>query len=856
MKKLVGILIMLVVMLLGISIGTYMLIDQKAVRDHVTQAFHEQTGLDLKMETASFQVFPWPSFHAGQVVLTRSGCTPFVQARSVHADISLLALLHREVSFQDFTVENAQITLHRTHDGVCSSWLPFTADDKPAAREMGDAPSAATSHAHWKVSFDALHVTSAQLSWRDDHSSKGEERSGGFTIASLDLQGMHSVSPWIDLHAYHGETPFNFKGRMGSFHRVLSASTPQGEPWGFSLGLTFGKEGQQDQMVMDGSFTDPHRLKGLRLSMQGHWADLRDIEQLFPHIGVPAVQSVGGMVDVRERDEPELPAGGFLERLAALPGKLYPVQMHVQLGSVDFPQGTLGIEAPLHLRQLQMDADASLAPLTIHGDADWGRFSWGVHAQLGTLEKSVAAWKQPDQPTVPLEATLQGRDRNLMMLLNHREHKTAAEQDGVQFHAQGTLGRQASQLSFDGQADMLQAPELPGIEQGLSGTIVHGLSLSGQLSAGAFLPQGLKQLDVHDLRFDSREVGGDGRFSITRPVVSQPASIEAHLHLTHADGDALLPASVQGDGEEASPSAQGSQDHSDRLQAVRTFLDTHHILLDLTADQLAFYGMDYRDAHITLALGDRRLLVDPLKASVGGVALSAKVEIDNITHPTTVRVQASPWMMPSTQFFQLIGQSPVFEGPVQLDGALETQGDTQEALLSSLEGAMGLSVVKGQIHTSVLAPLAGPAAAFLKLGNGTMGLRCAAVRVNLHHGQGVLEALGAQTKHFLVKGHGQVKLDDGALSLQLLPHVSLAGNEMSMPIRVAGTITAPQITSLRTEGGQNQLDIGQGTETADLCQEVISKARDGHDGLPIPALSGEHSRTSDILKALGIGGKP
>lgn len=859
MKKLVGILIALVLACLGMSVGTYMLVDQKAVRDHVTHAFYEQSGLELHMDTTSFQVFPWPSFHASNVVLTRSGCTPFVTARSVHADISLLALLHREISFQDFTVGNAHIMFHRTREGACSSWLPFKTEGHVEQPIPSSHASVQTPHARWKVSFDALHLTNAQLSWQDERHVHGDGDSGGFTISSLDLQGMRSISPWIDLRAQHGETPFAFKGRMGPSHRVLSVSARQEVPWDFSLGLTFGAEGHQDQMVMDGSFMDPHRLRGLRLSLQGHWADLRDFEGLFPHIGLPDVKMVNGVIDLRERDEAQDPQEkGFAERLRALSGRLYPVQMHVQLGSVDFPQGTLGIEAPLHFRQMQLDADDSLAPLSVRGDADWGRFSWLFQAKMGTLEKSVAAWFEPQRPTVPLDVTLQGRDRTLASLLSHQDQKAMAEQDGVHFHAQGVLGRQSSQLSFDGHADMLQVPELPGMETSLSGAIVHALTVNGQLETGRFSAHGLDKIDVHDLHFESRDVGGDGRFSITRVGDHSPSSIDAFLHLSHANGDALISSAAPASSEEKAPSPSPEAAHvqTDRLQAMMSPLGTHHVTLALAADQLSFYGMDYRDVQVRMMLGGNHLLLTPMKATVGGVSLSARVDVDNTVHPARFRFEASPWMMPSAQLFQLIGQEPIFDGPVQLDGALEAHGDTQQALVQSLEGAMGLSIVKGQIHTSVLAPLAGPAAAFLKLGDGTMNLRCAAVHMDVHQGQGQIDTLGAQTKHFIVRGHGQVGLHDGSLALQLMPHVSLAGNEFSMPVRIEGSIVSPQVTQLHKDDGQNQLDIGQDAGSADPCQELIQKARGGHDGLPIPAMSGEHSRTGDILKALGIGGKP
>ncbi|MXV43964.1 AsmA family protein [Saccharibacter sp. 17.LH.SD] len=866
MKKLVGVLIALVVALLGVSIGARTLIDQKVVKKNLMQAFRDQSGLELTMDQVAFQVLPWPSFHATNVVLTRPGCTPFVSARSVHADISLLALLHRELSFQDFTADGAHIVFHRTREGRCSTWLPFKTDDQPetASHQVRDQ----TIHAQWKISFAALHMSNADVSWQDDH--QGDEQRGGFAISSFDMMGMRSDGPWIDLKAQHDQTPFRFRGRIGPTHRVLSASAKQDTPWGFSFGLTFGPENAQDQMVIDGTMMDPHRLRGVRLSLQGHWEDLKDLEGLFPHLKLPDVGHVSGMADLREKNvaganEPH----GFAEALRSLPSRLYPVQVHLQLGHLVFPPGTLGVEEALHLRNLQVDGDAALAPLMIQGDVDWGRFSWTVHADFHSLEQSVMAWMDPGKPSVPLTMQIKGRDRTLAALFSRKDkdNEPNVTQDGVHLDIEGTVGRQTSTLSVKGGADMLQLPEFPGVGKQLSGAILHNLFVQNTLSVGPLSQDGLTMIGLRDVHFESQEMGGVGSLLLERRV-NKPSHIEGSIHFSHLNGDALAVSSDEAaenssEGETAlTPVVSGKNpDHSsmsssDRMQAFLKGLHEHDLMLDIMADQLHVQELDYHDVHIKMTMGGGRLSLDPVTGTVEGVPLMARVAFDNTVSPSRVHIEASPLIVPSSITFRLLGQPAFLSGPIQWDGILDAQGINQESFFHSLNGTVGLSLVKGEVKTATLVPLAGPVATFLKLGDAMVAFRCAAMHMDVHQGMGTVDTLGLQNKHLALKGSGTVNLNEGSLALDLHPRFTFVGNSVSLPIMVTGSWMDPKVAAQNAVDGEKQLSLDGGADDPDLCQPLLQKAREGHNGLPIPAMQNASSEGGGFLKALGIGGKP
>ncbi|QHI95229.1 AsmA family protein [Aristophania vespae] len=71
MKKLLGGLLGLLLAFIAISVGAHFLADQDTIRKQVVQAVKQQTGLNLTMEKATFQLLPWPSFHAEDVRLAR-----------------------------------------------------------------------------------------------------------------------------------------------------------------------------------------------------------------------------------------------------------------------------------------------------------------------------------------------------------------------------------------------------------------------------------------------------------------------------------------------------------------------------------------------------------------------------------------------------------------------------------------------------------------------------------------------------------------------------------------------------------------------------------------------------------------
>ncbi|WP_182040169.1 AsmA family protein [Bombella mellum] len=862
MKKLAVSLIGLVVVLTGISLAPQFLIDQDHLRQRVMVAFQRQTGLELKMGETSFQLLPWPSFQATNVVLTRPGCTPFVAARSVHADMSLLAVLNREISFQEFMVKGAGIMLHRASEKQCSTWLPMLSQDQGPAAPTHDG----TVSPRWKVSFGGLHLTDAELSWQDDLSDGHVPAGGHLHIASLELAGMRSASPWVDLQGTHEHTPFTLRGRVGPLGQLLSGKAVQKDPWAFSLGMTLGTGEHQDHATLDGVMRDAHHLRGVNVTLSGRWSSLQGMRHLLPH-AVPAdLGQIEGTVRLHSDDDMDTAAAhngadmALTDALLHLPGRLVPDQIHAHLGSVVLPAGAWNVAAPLRLSDIQIDADSAQAPFVLQGQAVWGRYAWLFHGEAESLQQARAAIFAREPSSVGLKLNVQGQDRTLSSLFSHDDAaKTGARQDSVSFDLQGKVGRQGGTLAFSGQAALFQLPDI----RAISGLLVHDGHVKGQLVLGPVKDMDVSSLSVQDVEFESQEVGGT--LSADLPVRPESALV-GRLHLTHMEGDRFARAPVATPAEQEAPAASAPTVASDRKpdgaqpagKAPESLpeqwfgsLATRPFDVDMTADQLHVAGIAYQGLHLHLLGVEGRLSLSVLGGSVQDVPLSGEAVLDGSGETVRMGLKAAPLILPAGWVQMALNQPVTFEGPVQLDGALGTEGANQTALWQALDGQMGLSLVDGRVHRDVLAPLAGPAASLLKMGAGTMGLRCFAGTVKFDHGQASFGNMALEVKHLSVIGQGTMKLDDMSYMLQLMPHVTLVGADFSTPLVLSGQNGNFHVGTL----GRDQAGLDTASFGSDACAYAVQQARGGQKGLPLPARDEGHSGgAGGILRALGLGG--
>lgn len=459
MKKLVGIMMAFLVLLLGSSIMLHMVIDQKNIREHVIASLKEQAGLEVHMEHAEFEIFPWPSFHAQSVSVMKPHCAAFMTADSVHADLSLLKLFSREFSFQDFTAENLWISFHKPAHILqdtassdqkelarCSVWMDFAhpqnisqtvriSQQKEDKKTWYFGQKVAP---RWKISFDALHVSHGHILWHNDDSapslpSEADPRTGQVSllenllsggeiaIESFDLAGMRTRSPWIDLHAAYQKNPLELKGHIGQLSRLFRLSPPHSAPWFFSVGLRWGENGLKEALTLDGSFQDPALLRGGKISVQGTISKIEPhslLSEIFvPSLSEDSFSHLQGVISVEDKRLHTPPSEvtpdisqmkmSFEASLKSFQENLLPKMLHIEAEKAEFKKFP-----SFSFSDLLIDAAGENLPLLVQARILSGPYQWDGRFHFASLEQMNGLIFEEEGHSfakIPFNASLEAR---------------------------------------------------------------------------------------------------------------------------------------------------------------------------------------------------------------------------------------------------------------------------------------------------------------------------------------------------------------------------------------------------------------------------------------------------------------
>ena len=830
MKKLTGGLIAVIVAFVGVSVATHVLIDQDALRERVAVALRHQTGLSMQVRHSSVQLLPWPAFEASDVVLTRDGQAPVLKAHTIHAGIAVVALLHREVRFQDVVIEKATVNLVRGLDGQANWSLAPDREEEDASLPV-KTRSGQRIQAHWNLSLDGLHVAQTAVLWNDRLS----HTSGSFGLDSLDLAGLRSPSPWISLQGHHAGTPFTLKGHVGNLSQLLQGT----QPWAFSIGTTLGEGDRRDWLNLDGRIGNPSRMENVLLTLQGEWPNLQDAHRLFPHANLPDVPALGGDVALQGSPGPltGLDGNALLHRLAET---MTPTRVHLHAGSVVLKQGAI--------QNLHLDSAGPDAALTVTADTQWRDTAWHVEAGAGTMQQAVAAWRNGLQTAVPLTAEL----RSQTTLLSGASSLNA--QDKARVAVSGTVGAENGHLVAEGSGKTLHLP----------GALLHDMSLHGTLET-----HDRESFSLDGLTFGSQELALDGALKV---VLGQdaPPVVSGNIHAAKMDLDVLkglwlepappavtvptaAPSMPQGDktvpAQEERPVA--IQSAPDLTPSWVKRLRAQDVNLHLTADHVVFAGRDYTDLATRLTLSGGHLRLDPISGQAQGLALSGMMELDASALPISGNVTFQPLILPAGLLETRLGMPLLLQGPVQVVGYLSTKGNNADELRQSLDGHLGLSMVDGQVQSTLLGQMAGSAASVV-LGKGDRSLRCLGLHMTIANDMAHIDTLGLQSGRFSVSGNGTVGLGTQVLDLRLLPVVDFEGAGASTPVVLTGTLATPHVAQDRDAGGNFHVTIGGDGNAADPCTAPLAAAREGQPGPTPEAIKPHHSKAGDILRALGV----
>ncbi|GBQ93185.1 AsmA family protein [Asaia krungthepensis] len=836
MKRLIAALIVVLVLATGLAVTAQVLIDRSNLRQDVIAAVKRQTGRDLTMARFSVGVLPWPGFSARDVVLNgRNGATdePTLRARDIRASIALIPLMWREIRLETLTLNQGSVFFVRDPEGR-ASW-EFERPSGTSDREPGAAAQGAPHpEANWKLRIGSAKLNRMTLALNDTRA----HRSGEVMIDHAEFDGLASTAPYLDIHGLKGTTPFRLNGHVGP----LSVFQGDNPPWAVSLGATLGQDGkQQDWLNLDGQITNTRQLRGFSGVARGEIASLRDLEALFPNAGLPDYRGIGGEIGFFDADPQNGSAGFDIARLGIN-------HLHFHLNASPSWHG-------VSISTVHADADTLSSALTISGVVQGVKPEIALQGRFGTLAQAGTAWQSG--LATPLPVSLDMRDASRL-----------GSASGLTAHVNGQVGVNDTALALDGQAQSLDVMQ----------TALHDVALKGNILRDA---SGVVQ--IRQLSLTSHEAEGTLEATARMPLLS---SLEGKLHFTHLDLDALSglwlgrkdaangskPGSVQTPSAVSSPitaltRSASTQDSSatgagaaplrplpggatieETVPDAASVLRQGQASVDISADTIRFNKAEYSGVTTHLGLDRGKLTLDRIKGEGNGMTLSGQAVYDMATHPAHVSVTFSPLLFPATLGQNLLGLPDLFRGPLMLVGQIDAQGDSKTALIDSMNGHLGLSMVGGTIDASQLGPYLGDAARSL-LSHRDLDVRCLGLHARFENGNAQLDTIGMEAGALSLSGHGVYGLGAGTLDLHLLPRIGFGGTGASTPVLVTGTLASPQARQEAGAGGRFQLTIGGAVP--DNCPDILSASRESFVGEAAPAPK-KHSQASELLHGLGI----
>lgn len=220
--------------------------------------------------------------------------------------------------------------------------------------------------------------------------------------------------------------------------------------------------------------------------------------------------------------------------------------------------------------------------------------------------------------------------------------------------------------------------------------------------------------------------------------------------------------------------------------------------IELKVDELATGGPVLREVVLPIELGNGRLLLGPIGASLAGGRLAGRLEADGGRPEPAVTLALEARGLAIAALVREFGREPTIEAPLDFDLELAGRGASLSALLAGAEGELTAVVGGGRIRAVALDRIAGGvrelAGALLGPGGeGWVELRCAAFDVPVRVGVAEFRVAVAETNRARVTAEGRIDLGSERLDVTLVPRSRGATLNVAVPVRLRGTLAEPEI---------------------------------------------------------------
>ena len=275
-----------------------------------------------------------------------------------------------------------------------------------------------------------------------------------------------------------------------------------------------------------------------------------------------------------------------------------------------------------------------------------------------------------------------------------------------------------------------------------------------------------------------------------------------------------------------------------------------------TAAEVVWRGRPYKDVKARLVMQDGRAQLDPFSLMGPGGPVQGKLLADAASDPPSVALTLMAPGLAAGPVLMALGAPDGVTGTADVDLEVSGKGATWRALAATLNGRAGLAVADAEVENRWLQEVLGEvlrAANVPVEAGGRSRVRCLAVRADAAAGQVTTRALVLDTTRLRVEGEGGLALADERLDLHLRPQLLAGGAQITVPVKVAGTLRSPKPTldPGAISPGRIGLTIG-GASAADPCGPALALARNGRAG-SVPAAVPEADRRvkpADLLRSL------
>jgi AsmA protein len=744
-----------------------------------------------------------PSLIVENVALANvpGGSRPQMLAASrVTAQLALLPLLQGELLFEAITVENPDILLERAADGT-PNWVFVLA--KRTLFQPAVDNGASSGEPAGETEIHDIRINGGRLTWRSV--------SGASTTAAIDtghFVAHNATSPIaISLHGDVQDVGFNLKLASGSLERLRGGpTTALAGAWPLTLDLN----GDWGTLHVEGGFTHPDQLRAYDFRATANVPDLSVLRPAFPGLFLPPLHEVNFTTRLTDGTSGDLRT----ENLSLHAGVS-------DLGSIapglSIKEATISAPGPGQLVQISAEGAFQGTAMRLAGTAtqpDVLALSEPVPAaftaQVASASLSVRGTLPPALGMNGLDLTVSSRVPDLAELSPLAGRPLPAAKD----------------LAFDA--------KIGDAGYKLRGITVRDIVFNSSLGdlAGNLTVAWAPIIDVRGA-LTSKTLDLDG-WQLSSTIIAPPSALPAPLAAAPAGEPAPLIGNVQ------LPVAALRGADAD---------------LSLSINTIVMGGETLRDFQARLQASDGKLALNPFRFTAPAGLVDGGASMDTSTDNPPVAINLRSPAISAAALAAAVGAPGAVSGPLQIDAALSGVGASTNALLSTLTGHLGLSMVNGQVSDAFLASLLGNALGAAGLpgaGGDTSQVRCFATRADFNNGQGSFRALALDTSRLSLVGEGRFDLRDETLDLHLRPRLLLGGTEAAAPVSVKGRFAAPAVALDPIAGGRVGITLG-GPPPASGCASALHVARGGMAGsIPAAAAPPDASVATKVKKPVDL----